>query len=235
MSSLAQRQSERLAAALETAYGQLDGIELLRAMARDVFPGRLAVVSSFGVESAALLALVAEADPGLPVVFLDTGHHFPETLTYRDRLLARLGLNNLVTLRPEGEALEQSDPDATLWQRDPDGCCHLRKVAPLQAALTGFDAWISGRKRYQGGRRGALPAIETADGRIKINPLAHWTKDQVEQVFRDRALPRHPLEAEGCLSIGCRPCTGIATGQDDPRAGRWAGCVKTECGIHWGG
>lgn len=233
--SLAQRQNERLAATLAKAYCPLAGAELLEVMAREVFPGRLAIVSSFGAESAVLLSLVAEVDPALPVIFLDTGQHFPETLAYRDRLTAWLGLSNVVTAGPEADALGHSDPNSNLWRRDADSCCALRKVVPLDQALSNFDAWVSGRKRYQGGRRDALPGIEAADGRIKINPLAHWTKEQVDRMFRDRGLPRHPLEAQGYRSIGCRPCTRIVTGQDDPRAGRWAGCGKTECGIHWTG
>ena len=230
--TLAQRQAERLAATLARAYGQLTGVELLRTMSQKVFPGRLAVVSSFGVESALLLSLVAEVDPALPVIFLDTGQHFPETLAYRDRLTAHFGLSDVRSVVPDAEAVRQSDSDTTLWSRDPDGCCHLRKVAPLQRALSGFDAWATGRRRYQSRRRQALEPIEAAEGRIKINPMASWTKDRVDQSLATLGLPRHPLEASGYLSIGCRPCTRAVSSDEDPRAGRWHGCGKTECGIH---
>lgn len=231
--TLAQRQAERLAATLTEAYGHLEGGALLGAAARDLFPGRLAVVASFGAESAILLSLVAEVDPALPVVFLDTGQHFPETLDYRDRLIAHFGLGDVRSVGPDAGSVQVVDPDATLWERDPDGCCYLRKVVPLNHALSGFDAWVTGRKRYQGGAREALPAIEAAEGRIKVNPLAGWDKDAVERRFATLGLPRHPLEADGYPSIGCRPCTHRVTAEDGPRAGRWAGCAKTECGIHW--
>jgi len=231
--SLAQRQTERLAATLARAYGQLTGIELLRIMSQEVFPGRLAVVSSFGVESALLLSLVAEVDPVLPVIFLDTGQHFPETLAYRDRLAAHFGLSDVRSVVPDAEAVRQSDSDTTLWSRNPDGCCHLRKVVPLQRTLSGFDAWATGRRRHQSRRRQALEPIEAAEGRIKINPMASWTRDRVDQRLATLGLPRHPLEASGYLSVGCRLCTRAVRPDEDPRAGRWDGCGKTECGIHW--
>jgi phosphoadenosine phosphosulfate reductase len=231
--SLAQRQAERLAATLDRSYGGLEGVELLRAMSRDVFPGRLAVVASFGAESALLLALVAEVDASLPVIFLDTGQHFPETLAYRDLLEERLGLSDIRSVQPDMEARRRADPDDTLWRRDPDGCCHLRKVVPLQQALADFDAWVTGRKQYHGGGRDALRPIEAAEGRIKINPLIHWDRDRVDRGFAELDLPRHPLESKGYLSIGCQPCTRAVMDEEDLRAGRWAGCGKSECGIHW--
>ena len=231
--SLAQRQAERLAATLGRSYGGLEGAELLRAMSHDVFPGRLAVVASFGAESALLLALVAEVDASLPVVFLDTGQHFPETLAYRDRLAERFGLSDIRSVQPDRETRRRADPDGALWQRDPDACCHLRKVVPLQRALADFDAWVTGRKQYHGAGRDALGPIEAAEGRIKINPLVHWDRDRVDRGFAELDLPRHPLESKGYPSIGCRPCTRAVMEEEDPRAGRWAGCGKTECGIHW--
>ena len=231
--SRAERQSKRLAATLTQAYGQLNGRELLRAMAQEVFPGRLAVVSSFGAESALLLSLVAETDPGLPVIFLATGQHFPETLAYRDRLAVHFGLSDVRSVAPDAEAVRQADTDATLWRRDPDHCCRLRRVLPLQRSLADFDAWVTGRKRYQNEGRQTLEPIEMAEGRIKINPLAFWTKERVDQAYAALELPRNPLEAEGYLSIGCRPCTRAVSSSEDPRAGRWDGCGKTECGIHW--
>ena len=198
------------------------------------FPGRVAVVSSFGVESAVLLALVAEVDPSVPVLFLETGRHFEETLTYRAELAAHLGLTGVRDLAPDVAALATVDPDATLAGRDPDACCFVRKVAPLEAALAGFDAWVSGRKRHQAATRAALPARETVDGRLKLNPLASWTAAALAAEHRRRKLPTHPLVAFGYRSVGCAPCTRpVAPGEDD-RAGRWAGMAKTECGIHVG-
>ena len=213
---------------------QFEGPALVRAMIEEVFPGRIAAVSSFGAEAAVLLALVAEVDLALPVIFLDTGKHFPETLTYRDRLAAQLGLRDVRTVMAGEADLRQIDPDGTLWRRDPDACCRLRKVRPLAGALLEFDAWFTGRKRIHGGTRSALPAIEKENGQVKINPLANWSAEQIEQAFNDRALPRHPLVAEGYLSIGCITCTQRTSACGQSRDGRWAGLEKTECGIHAG-
>ena len=212
---------------------RLDSPALLRGMIEEVFPGRIAVVTAFGTESAVLLDLVAQIDRDVPVIFLETGKHFPETLAHRDRLIAHLGLTDVRSVVPAAKALAKEDSDGALWSRDPDRCCALRKVLPLEAALAGFDAWITGRKRYQGDGRDALEAVELVDGRFKINPLAHWSREAVERALTERDLPHHPLVAEGYSSIGCAPCTRRATcPAANPRAGRWAGQDKTECGIH---
>jgi phosphoadenosine phosphosulfate reductase len=205
----------------------------LRPLIRHELPGRLAVVSSFGAESAALLALVAEIDRHVPVLCLDTGRLFGETLRYRDSLATALGLADVRTVHPPAQALAESDAQGLLWHVNPDRCCTLRKVTPLATALQGFDAWVSGRKRYQGAARAELPVFEADDtGRIKINPFAGWSRDQIEEVFIEQNLPRHPLVADGYLSIGCMTCTDRARSGEDPRAGRWRGRRKTECGIH---
>lgn len=217
---------------LTLSYGNLDGEALLRPFIEGEFPGRIALVSSFGSEAAVLLHMAAEIDRRLPVVFLDTGKLFGETLRYRDELVRRLGLADLRIVKPEPAALAAGDPDSLLSHRDPDGCCALRKVAPLRQALTGFDAWISGRKRYQGALREFMPVIEASGEKIKINPLARWPRERIEAEFIARDLPHHPLEADGFLSIGCMPCTERVAADSDPRAGRWAGREKTECGIH---
>lgn len=213
-------------------YGHLSGEALLRPLIEREFRGRIALVSSFGAEAAILLAMVAAVDRATPVLFLDTGKHFPETLRYRDRLVAELGLSDVRSPPPDPDAVALQDPDGTLWRRAPDACCHLRKVVPLAQALVPFAAWISGRKRFHGAERGALPPIETEGHRIKINPLATWTAADLDAQFRALGLPRHPLVAEGYLSIGCQPCTARAASPDAPRSGRWAELAKTECGIH---
>ena len=214
-------------------YGGLAGDALLRPLIEREFRGRLAVVSSFGAESAVVLALVAAIDRRVPVIFLDTGKLFGETLRYRDRLVDALALEDVRTIRPEPPGLAATDPDGMLWLADPDRCCRLRKAVPLATALFGFDAWISGRKRYHGGARADLPALETdGDGRIKINPVAGWSRSQVEAVFAARDLPRHPLVAEGYLSIGCSTCTDRVLPGEELRDGRWRDIAKTECGIH---
>ena len=224
--------AEALAAQLASAHEGLDGGALLEPMIRRVFPGRIAVVSSFGTEAAVLLALVAEINPAVPVIFLDTGKHFEETLDYRDELVAELGFTEVRSVTPDWSALLAPDPDGTLWRHSPDACCHLRKVLPLRRALEGFDAWITGRKRYQGAVRWDLPAVEAADGKVKINPLAGWSLDRVETAFEARGLPQHPLLADGYLSVGCEPCTRPTAPGTDLRSGRWAGLAKSECGIH---
>jgi phosphoadenosine phosphosulfate reductase len=226
--------AEARTATLTHRYAGLPGENLLRPMIEHEFPGRLAVVSSFGAESAVLLMLVAAVDPAVPVIFLDTGKHFAETLDYRDRLVDRLGLRDVRMIEPQPRDLLATDATGDLWRREPDHCCRLRKVLPLQRALSGFEAWITGRKRFAGGARAGLRAIEAVDSRIKINPLAAWTTAQIAAAFKDADLPRHPLVAQGYLSIGCAPCTSRAAAQPGAnRSGRWAGTDKTECGIHW--
>ena len=224
--------AEALAADLIGRLGHLDGVALLRAILVDEMPGRIALVSSFGAESAVLLAMAAEVDPAVPVVFLDTGKLFPETLRYRDKLIEQLGLANVQTYRPDPGTEASQDSAGALWRDDPDACCELRKVEPLDRALKGFAGWITGRKRFQAKNRADLPTVEASEGKIKINPLARWTAAEIAAEFKRRDLPQHPLVADGFLSIGCMPCTTKAAPAGDARSGRWAGLAKTECGIH---
>jgi phosphoadenosine phosphosulfate reductase len=198
--------------------------------------GDVATVSSFGAESAVLLHLVASIAPALPVLFLETGKHFPETLAYRDEVMKRLGMPNLVSLSPNPEVLAARDEKGLRWSFDPDGCCEIRKVQPLAAALNHFDVSITGRKGFQSGTRAGLPRFEIdrtdAAGRLKINPLADWSSDQIAAYFTATGLPAHPLVEQGYPSIGCMPCTSKVAQGEDPRSGRWKGWDKTECGIH---
>ena len=205
---------------------------LLDAITRD-YAGRIVLVSSFGTESAILLHMVARIDPHLPIIFLDTGKLFPETLAYRDALVARLGLKDVRAIRPSGAQLAAYDPDGKLWQKDTDLCCAIRKTNPLDEALEGFEAWITGRKRSQSATRANLqPVEEGADGRITVNPLAFWSDDEIDAYFVTHDLPRHPLQEQGYTSIGCAVCTVKPLPGQDKRSGRWAGQAKTECGIH---
>ena len=221
---------------LNNLFRGTDTRDMLRTVIRDGLAGDIAVVSSFGAESAVLLHLVAEVDPALPVLFLDTLKHFPETLAYRDTLAARLGLTDLRVLTPDAAVLAKKDDKGLRWSWDPDGCCEIRKVVPLARAMAGFDASITGRKGFQSSTRAGLPRFEIdqsdAEGRLKINPLANWTHDQIEAWFDTHDLPRHPLVARGYPSIGCAPCTSKVAPGEDPRSGRWKGWDKTECGIH---
>jgi len=218
--------------ALNARFADAEAKEILRAAIREEFPGRIALVSSFGAESAALLALVAEVAPETPVLFLETGKHFAQTLSYRRKLAARLGLQDVRDLRPADDTLAADDPGGDLWRRDPDACCTIRKVRPLEDALSGFDAWITGRKQFHGAGRARLPVFEDSGPHIKVNPIARWTQEMVEAAIADRDLPRHPLVAQGFPSIGCWPCTHPVAAGEDVRAGRWRGAAKTECGIH---
>lgn len=197
--------------------------------------GRLALVSSFGAESVVLLHLVSVIRPETPVLFVDTQMLFAETLAYQESLARRLRLSDIRVLRAAPAALAAADPQGDLHQRDPDACCGLRKIAPLENALSGFDAWITGRKRFQGATRQGIDFFEAeaGTGRIKLNPLAHWARGDLEDYIDNNGLPRHPLVAQGFLSIGCAPCTSPVAPGEDPRAGRWRGQGKTECGIHF--
>jgi phosphoadenosine phosphosulfate reductase len=213
------------------ADGIIEGSDELSRALRD-YEGRIAVVSSFGAESAVLLALVADRDKAVPVLFLHTLKHFAETLAYQRQLTAALGLSDVRIIQPQAADLSARDPSGLLHAFDADACCALRKVEPLEQALEPFDAWVNGRKRRQAATRAALPVVELLDGRVKINPLAHWDAGRIEAEMRRRDLPRHPLATRGYLSIGCEPCTEPVADGADPRSGRWATLAKTECGIH---
>lgn len=223
------------AAALNGAYRHHSAIAVLARALHDPDVGNLALVSSFGAESVVLLHMVALARRTTPVIFLETGMLFAETLVYQQELAERLGLTDMRVIRPADAAIGTHDAHGTLHQRDPDACCALRKAAPLQHALAGFDGWITGRKRYQGGARAALEFFEVEDDaqRIKVNPLAHWQKGDARTYIEENRLPRHPLVARGYPSIGCMPCTSPVAADEDERAGRWKGTEKTECGIHF--
>lgn len=215
-----------------------DTTELLSALLVDKVAGEVALVSSFGAESAVLLHLVASAAPKTPVLFLDTGKHFPETLAYRELLTGRLGLTNVIVLTPDPADLVARDASGLRWSYDPDGCCELRKVRPLAPALAGYAATLTGRKAFQNVERATLPRFEIdrsdAVGRLKINPLIDWTPDDLADWIVRHDLPPHPLVAAGFPSIGCAPCTHQVAPGEDPRSGRWKGWDKTECGIHGG-
>jgi phosphoadenosine phosphosulfate reductase len=193
----------------------------------------LALVSSFGAESVALLHLASRVSKDLPILFIDTELLFPETLTYQRDVARKLGLRKVTIIRAAD--LATHDPEGTLHQTDPDACCGLRKTEPLQRALAEFDGWITGRKRFQSGSRADLPHFETetASNRIKVNPLAFWARGDVQEYITENNLPRHPLVTQGYPSIGCMPCTSQARPGEDPRAGRWRNQSKDECGIHF--
>ena len=214
------------------SYAGLEGQQLLEPILRD-FAGKAAVVSSFGAESAVLLHMVSQVDKATPVIFLDTGKHFWETLSYRAMLIDRLGLTGVRIITPDAAELAAKDTDGTLHKTNADACCNIRKTVPLAKALAGFEVTISGRKRYHGAARATLDFLSIADGRLKIEPLAGFSALDIAAYIKAHDLPAHPLTEIGYFSIGCEPCTEPGGTAADPRAGRWSGSAKTECGIHW--
>ena len=217
---------------LEDRFAKVKASSLLRLAIEDLFPGRIALVSSFGADSVVLLHMVSQVDPTTPVVFVDTGQHFEETLRYRDELVARLGLANVVMAEPDAAVIAAEDPEKFLFASDPDRCCDIRKVQPLAPALDGYDAWITGRKSFQTATRSRVPLFEAEGDRVKVNPLVGWSATDLIDYIRAADLPPHPLVAKGFPSIGCLPCTSRVAPGEDPRAGRWRGRTKSECGIH---
>jgi len=219
-------------AALNIAYEDAHPRDVM-AGALAEFPGEVAMVSSFGADSVVLLDMVAELDRNLPVLMIDTLMLFDETLAYQREVAETLGLTNVQHLQPAARDLDALDPDGTLHRRDPDACCVIRKVAPLDRISGRWPVTITGRKRFQGATRSTLEHFEADGARIKVNPLAHWSPREIGAYMDARGLPRHPLVAKGFRSIGCAPCTTpVADGEDD-RAGRWRGSEKVECGIHF--
>lgn len=221
------------AEALNHAHGEIDAREAI-ALARDLFPGRIAMVSSFGAESSVLLKLLADVDRSMPVFFIDTGRLFAETLEYRRALSEKLGLSDVRVLAPSPARLAAQDPHRALWMTNPDLCCQIRKTEPLAEALKGFDAWCTGRKRFQSSSRAKIPLFEADGEKIKVNPIASWSAERIAAYALEHNLPAHPLVARGYPSIGCVPCTSKVLPGEDQRAGRWRGSEKDECGIHLG-
>ena len=220
------------AEALDRALRGASPAQVIASALQTVGREHLALVSSFGTESAALLKVMADVDPAIPVIFLDTGWLFEETLAYRDTLIATLGLRDVRSIKPLDETLSREDPDRELWFSDPDACCRIRKVEPLKRALAPFRAWINGRKRFQGGLRADIAVVEDDGNRLKSNPFANVSREEIEALYSLAKLPPHPLAASGYLSVGCMPCTSRTSPDEDARAGRWRGRAKTECGIH---
>lgn len=219
--------------ALNMRYESMSATDILSHAIENEFAGRIATVSSFGAESAILLHMIAAIEPSVPVIMLNTGKLFGETLRFRDRLQERLNLTDVRTAYPHRDDLAAADPKGGLWQRDTDACCHIRKVLPQERAVAPFDALITGRKKFQTSTRATMNIVERdTDGRFKVNPLANWQLDELKAYIETHNLPRHPLVKDGYLSIGCMPCTAKVEAGGDYRSGRWANSDKDECGIH---
>jgi phosphoadenosine phosphosulfate reductase len=228
----APRYTEADAIRLNQMFRGRDTVEMLEVLLREHMLGDAAIVSSFGAESAVLLHLIGSIQADIPVLFLETGKHFPETLAYRDQLIQTIGLSNVINITPDTETVAKKDETGLRWSYDPDGCCEIRKVLPLKKALAPYDAQFTGRKAFQSSTRKALPRFEVEEGRLKVNPLADWDKARLDSYMAEHNLPVHPLVGQGYPSIGCAPCTSKVAPGEDPRSGRWKGWDKTECGIH---
>ncbi|MCI5045445.1 MAG: phosphoadenylyl-sulfate reductase [Aquisalinus sp.] len=217
---------------LAARYHDASAADILYAVLQEKVAGDVALVSSFGAESSVLLHLAAQVKPDTPIIFLETGKHFAQTLSHKKKLINEFGLTNVLEIKPDQAIIQENDLKGDLWRHNADQCCDIRKVQPLKAALTGFDGWITGRKQFQNSARLRLPFFEDSGTHIKVNPLARLSLEDITTYMEQHNLPQHPLVAQGFPSIGCWPCTHPVTADEDVRAGRWRGQGKTECGIH---
>jgi phosphoadenosine phosphosulfate reductase len=232
--STAQHTAEDLRTLAERAGRDLEEAsapDVLR-WAADTFGPRFCVTSS--MEDAVVAHLASRALPGVDVVFLDTGYHFPETIGTRDAVAAVMDVN-VITISPRQTVAEQdAEYGPKLHDRDPDLCCALRKVAPLEEGLRNYDAWATGLRRDESPTRANTPVVSWDEKRqkVKIAPIARWTQDDVERYVAEHGVLTNPLLTDGYASVGCAPCTRRVLEGEDARSGRWAGLGKTECGIH---
>jgi phosphoadenosine phosphosulfate reductase len=228
------RSAEDLRGLAERAARELEdapALEVLR-WAAETFGPRFCVTSS--MTDAVVIHLASRAMPGIDVLFLDTGYHFPETIGTRDAIDAVMDVN-VVTLTPRLTVAEQDARyGPKLYERNPDLCCAMRKVQVLQEGLRKYDAWATGLRREESATRARTPVVgwDARRGKVKVSPIARWTQADVEAYIAKHDVLTNPLLQEGYTSIGCAPCTRRIVEGEDPRAGRWAGLAKTECGIH---
>ena len=213
-------------------YSKLEAPDLLKIMINKIFKNKIVLTSSFGAESIVILDLVSKINKNLPIIFLDTEKLFSETFNYLSKVKSFLKLKNIKVQKPLLKDLKLHDPKGSLHKSDPNLCCKIRKVIPLQKAIEPYDAWINGRKRFHGLDRADIKKIEKLNSVIKINPLADWDFKKISSYINKHKLPEHPLSKKGYKSIGCFPCTSKVSEHDSHRSGRWKGLKKDECGIH---
>jgi phosphoadenosine phosphosulfate reductase len=207
--------------------------QILRWAVETYFP-KLTMATKFGPEGSAILHMLAEIEPRVDVFNLDTGYQFAETIELRDRLAERYGIE-VEMVQPELSVPEyEAAHGGPLYNREPDRCCHDRKIVPLRRRLVGFESWISSIRREQTPHRARAPIVswDAKFDVVKVSPLANWTKKEVWAFITKHQIPYNPLHDQGYPSIGCWPCTRAVAEGDDERAGRWAGFNKTECGLH---
>tara|TARA_B100000242_G_scaffold147935_1_gene105436 strand:+ start:307 stop:1005 length:699 start_codon:yes stop_codon:yes gene_type:complete len=199
----------------------------------NIFKKKMVYVCSFGTESAIILHMISDIDRSFPIILLNTNYLFKETIEYKDYLIDKFKFSDFKEISPSVEDLKINDSKGTLWKEDPDLCCNIRKVLPLQKELQKYDAWISGRKSYHEEERKNLKFFEYINKKIVVNPLAKVKRDFVNSYFKIHNIERHPLFESGYQSLGCTHCTVKTSKIDSPRSGRWANKIKTECGIHY--
>ncbi|MFF3944656.1 phosphoadenylyl-sulfate reductase [Streptomyces sp. NPDC001902] len=234
MTTAQRHTADELRALAEQAGRDLEdapALDVLR-WATGTFGSRFCVTSS--MEDAVVAHLASRVAPGVDVVFLDTGYHFPETIGTRDAVAAVMDVQ-LITLTPRQSVAEQdAEYGPKLHDRDPDLCCALRKVTPLEEGLTRYDAWATGLRRDESPTRANTPVVgwDARRGKVKVSPIARWTQDDVDSYVTEHGVLTNPLLTDGYASVGCAPCTRRVLEGEDARAGRWAGRAKTECGLH---
>tara|TARA_Y100001954_G_scaffold76815_1_gene84289 strand:+ start:24 stop:722 length:699 start_codon:yes stop_codon:yes gene_type:complete len=224
---------ENLLAQLNDNSKNLSPQNILENSINNIFKKKMVYVCSFGTESAIILHMVSEIDRSLPIILLNTNYLFKETIEYKDYLICKFKFSNFKELSPSIEDLNINDTKGILWKEDPDLCCNIRKVLPLQKELQKYEAWISGRKSYHEGERTNLKFFEYINEKIVVNPLANVNRNFVDSYFKKHDIERHPLFESGYLSLGCTHCTVKTSMIDSPRSGRWNNKTKTECGIHY--
>jgi phosphoadenosine phosphosulfate reductase len=213
-------------------FSKLGTVDLLKVMIKKIFKRKIVVTSSFGAESVVILDLVSKIDKNIPIIFLDTGKLFPETLDYLIKVKKFLSLKNIKIQKPSLKDLRINDSKGILYKTDPELCCKIRKVIPLEKAINPYEAWINGRKRFHGLDRKNIKKIEKLNNIIKINPLTDWSFEEINNYIKKNKLPEHPLIKKGYKSIGCLPCTNKIADDKPTRSGRWKDLKKNECGIH---
>ena len=235
MSQTARRTPSDAAIDIEEQNRNLEGRspQEILTWATSTFAPDVVLTCSFQHDGVVLAHMLTTIAPTVPIVFLNTGFHFPETLAYRDDIVRRFGINlrDVQPSMPRGEFASKHGLD--LYRRDPDLCCRINKVEPLRAALEGVRCWLNGRRRDQAATRSGLSVVERFEGGIhKVNPMVAWNAKDTYRYMQEHSIPEHPLFDKGYASIGCAPCTRPILAGEDERAGRWSGTSKTECGIH---
>ena len=217
---------------LNLRFQEQEANEILYESINKFFLKKIVYVCSFGAESAVILHLISNISKDFPIIFLNTGKLFDETLNYRNDLIKLFNLTNIIEIYPEKFDLTKHDANEVLWKADHNKCCEIRKVNPLKKALKPYTTWISGRKGYHSNERREKKVLEIVNSKFVLSPLINWSQNKITEYFESFNIPKHPLYKKGYLSIGCRNCTVTSSDSNNVRSGRWSNTKKTECGIH---